>query len=157
MFLSRFRHFWGIIRHRIPAEIAEMMRRERASGKLEVRAGKILSAELQGDQLSIQFQSGEVTFHDHFTCLINCTGPETSIEKMANPVIQHALHRGWITADETSQGIQIQTENLHVTGAAPLSIYAIGNLCKGTLWESTAVGELRSQAKLIAKGILGDN
>jgi uncharacterized NAD(P)/FAD-binding protein YdhS len=35
-----------------------------------------------------------------------------------------------------------------------MKIYAIGNLCKGTLWESTAVGELRAQAKLIAKGIL---
>ncbi len=157
MFLSRFRHFWGIIRHRIPAEIAEMMRRERASGKLEVRAGKILSTELQVDQLSIQFQTGEVTFHDHFTCLINCTGPETSIEKMANPVIQELLERKWIEPDETSQGIQIQTENLRVIGPAPLSIYAIGNLCKGTLWESTAVGELRAQAKMIAKGILGDN
>ena len=157
LFLSRFRHFWGIIRHRIPAEISEMICEERASGKLEVRAGKIGSTELQGDQLSIQFQSGEVTFHDQFTCFINCTGPETSVEQMSNPVIQELLERKWIEPDETSQGIQIQTENLRVIGPTPLSIYAIGNLCKGTLWESTAVGELRSQAKLIAKGILGDN
>jgi hypothetical protein len=37
-----------------------------------------------------------------------------------------------------------------------MSIYALGNLCKGTLWESTAIGELRTQAKLIAKGILSE-
>jgi uncharacterized NAD(P)/FAD-binding protein YdhS len=157
MFLSRFRHFWGIIRHRIPADIAEMMRKERASGLLEVRAGKIVSTQLQGDHLNIQFQSGEVTFLDQFTCFINCTGPETSVEQMSNPVIQELLVRKWIEPDETLQGIQIQTENLQVISSSPLPIYTIGNLCKGTLWESTAIPELRSQAKLIAKGILGDN
>jgi uncharacterized NAD(P)/FAD-binding protein YdhS len=157
IFLSRFRHFWGIIRHRIPADIAEVIRKERRSGQLEVRAGKIVSAELKEGHLSIQFQSGKNVIQDDFACFINCTGPETSIEKMSNPVIQELLDRKWILPDTSSQGIQIQTVSLRVIGPASLPIYAIGNLCKGTLWESTAIGELRSQAKLIAKGILGDN
>jgi uncharacterized NAD(P)/FAD-binding protein YdhS len=155
-FLKRFRHMWGTVRHRIPSAIAKKIELERVSGQLEVCAGKLLSATLHEGQLMIQFQSGESIHTGHFTCLINCTGPETSMEKMSNPIIQELAKRKWITADEVSQGIDIQTEILTVIGKAPIRIYAIGNLCKGTLWESTAIGELRSQAKLIAKGILSE-
>jgi uncharacterized NAD(P)/FAD-binding protein YdhS len=156
-FLKRLRHMWGTVRHRIPSAIAKKIELERVSGQLEVCAGKLLSATLPEGQLTIQFQSEENIHTGHFTCLINCTGPETSIEKMSNPVLQELAMRKWITADEVSQGIDIQTEKLTVIGTAPIRIYAIGNLCKGTLWESTAIGELRSQAKLIAKGILSEN
>jgi uncharacterized NAD(P)/FAD-binding protein YdhS len=155
-FLKRFRHMWGTVRHRIPSAIAKKIALERASGKLEVCAGKLLSAALDEGQLIIHFQSGESISVDHFSCLINCTGPETSIEKMPNPVLQELARRKWITADNVNQGIDIHPEKLRVLGEAPMNIYAIGNLCKGTLWESTAIGELRAQAKLIAKGILSE-
>jgi uncharacterized NAD(P)/FAD-binding protein YdhS len=75
---------------------------------------------------------------------------------MPNPVLQELARRKWITADNVNQGIDIHPEKLRVLGEAPMNIYAIGNLCKGTLWESTAIGELRAQAKLIAKGILSE-
>lgn len=155
-FLKRLRHMWGTVRHRIPSSIAKQMDIERTTGKLEVCAGKLLSAELLDDQLSIQFKSSEKVISGHFTSLINCTGPETSMEKMSNPMIQELIKRTWITSDESSQGIEIHPEKLRVLGEAPIRIYAMGNLCKGTLWESTAVGELRTQAKLIAKGILSE-
>jgi len=155
-FLKRFRHMWGTVRHRIPSAIAKKIELERASGQLEVCAGKLLSAALHKGQVLIQVRSGESIHTGHFTCLINCTGPETSIEKMSNPVLQELAKRKWITADEVNQGIDIHPEKLRVLGKAPMSIYALGNLCKGTLWESTAIGELRTQAKLIAKGILSE-
>ncbi|MCX8487267.1 MAG: hypothetical protein ORN53_08890, partial [Crocinitomicaceae bacterium] len=155
-FLKRFSHMWGTVRHRIPSVIAKKIELERASGQLKVCSGKLLSVDLEEGQLRIQFLSGENISVDHFSCLINCTGPETSIEKMSNPALQELAKRKWVTADEVSQGIDIHPEKLRAPGEAPMSIYAIGNLCKGTLWESTAIGELRSQAKLIAKGILSE-
>lgn len=156
-FLKRLRHMWGTVRHRIPIEIAKKIELERASGQLAVCAGKLVSVERQEDQLNIHFQSGENIYTGLFSYLINCTGPETSMEKMSNPVLQELAQRKWITADEVNQGIDIHPEKLRARGEAPMNIYAIGNLCKGTLWESTAIGELRSQAKLIAKGILSEN
>lgn len=155
-FLKRLRHMWGTVRHRIPSSITKMMDKERASGQLEVCAGKLLSVELHEDQLAIRFESSKQVISGHYTGLINCTGPETSIENMSNPILQELIKRRWITSDESSQGIEIHPEKLYVLSEAPMSIYAIGNLCKGTLWESTAIGELRTQAKLIAKGILSE-
>lgn len=73
---------------------------------------------------------------------------------MNNPVLQAILNKDWIQADELDLGLKIKLENHLAIGQAPFPIYAISNLCRGSLWESTAIGELRSQAKLIAKGII---
>ena len=153
-FLNRFRHIWGTIRHRIPEKIARTINDERGKGQLTVCAGKLVSVDLTIRGGSIQYFSGEGMIQDDFACLINCTGPETAITRMNNPVIKELYERGWITPDMVNQGIEIDPTAHTVLGKAPMKIFALGNLCKGTLWESTAIGELRAQAKLIAKGIL---
>jgi len=153
-FLNRFRHIWGTIRHRIPKHIARIIHEEQENGRLIVCAGKLSSVDLSSQGLTIHYFSGEEKFQNDFACLINCTGPETSITRMSNPVIKELFERGWIQPDMINQGIDIDAETHTVLGKAPMKIFAIGNLCKGTKWESTAIGELRTQAKLIAKGIL---
>ena len=153
-FLNRFRHIWGTIRHRIPEKIARTINDERGKGQLTVCAGKLVSVDLTIRGGSIQYFSGEGMIQDDFACLINCTGPETAITRMNNPVINELYEREWITPDMVNQGIEIDPTAHTVLGKAPMKIFALGNLCKGTLWESTAIGELRAQAKLIAKGIL---
>ncbi|MEN9972885.1 MAG: hypothetical protein RIS20_1232 [Bacteroidota bacterium] len=153
-FLNRFRHIWGTIRHRIPGQIARIINEEQEKGRLNVCAGKLASVDLSSQGLTIHFFSGGQQVQNNFACLINCTGPETAITRMTNPVITNLYKNGWIYPDKINQGIDIDAETHTVQGKAPMKIFAIGNLCKGTKWESTAIGELRSQAKLIAKGIL---
>ncbi len=154
LFLCKFRHVWGTIRHRIPAQIAQKINEERVSGQLVVQAGKLLTLEENGPCAKIEYVSDNQVINGDFACLINCTGPETDLAKMTNPTIKELLSRQWILPDLIRQGIDIQADTHLAHGNSPMKIYAIGNLCKGTLWESTAVGELRAQAKLIAKGIL---
>ena len=154
LFISKFRHVWGTIRHRIPTQIAQKINEERISGQLVVQAGKLLSFQENGQFAQIAYTSDNKVINGDFACLINCTGPETDITVMSNPVIKDLLSKQWILPDLIRQGIDIQADTHLALGNSPMKIYAIGNLCKGTLWESTAVGELRAQAKLIAKGIL---
>ena len=156
LFISKFRHVWGTIRHRIPAQIAQRISAERVSDQLVVKAGKLLSIEENGQRAQIEYVSENKVIKGDFACLINCTGPETDLTKMTNPTIKELLSRQWILPDLIRQGIDIQADTHLAHGNSTMKIYAIGNLCKGTLWESTAVGELRAQAKLIAKGILGN-
>jgi uncharacterized NAD(P)/FAD-binding protein YdhS len=153
-FLNRFRHIWGTIRHRIPERKARSIHEEQEKGQLTVCAGKLVSVNLTNRGGAIQYFSGKEKIQNDFACLINCTGPETAITRMTNPVIHELNKRGWITPDMINQGIEMDATEHTVLGKSPMKIYALGNLCKGTLWESTAIGELRTQAKLIAKGIL---
>lgn len=153
-FLNHLRHRWGTVRHRIPTEIAQQITSEKANGNLHVLAGKLLEAELQDGKLLIRYtaEGGDQTIR--CSLFINCTGPEISIERMSNPTIQQFLTNEWILPDEVQQGILIDPKRHIARGKSKVPIYAMGNLCKGTFWESTAIGELRSQAKLIAKDIL---
>jgi len=157
IFLSRLRHKWGTIRHRIPLEIGRIIQNERETGRLVVCAGKLVSAVENENTLNLKYLSEEEEIQESVACIINCTGPETAITRMMNPVIQELYERKWISPDELDQGIKINPNQLIALGKAPIPIFAIGNLCKGTFWESTAIGELRSQSKLIAKGILDIN
>ena len=157
VFLSRLRHIWGTVRHRIPLEISQIIQNERETGRLVVCAGKLENVVENERNLILTYRTGQYEILESVACIINCTGPETAITRMSNRVIQQLLDRKWITPDEIDQGIKIDTNQHHALGEAPMNIYAIGNLCKGTFWESTAIGELRSQAQLIAKGILDSN
>lgn len=153
-FLKHLRHCWGTVRHRIPAEIAMQIKSEKASEKLLVLAGKLLGADLKDGKLEIRYFAQGKEMTNHCSLFINCTGPETSIARMSNATIQDFLAKEWIQPDEVQQGIHIDPKTLVAKGKSSIPIYALGNLCKGTFWESTAIGELRFQAKLIAKDIL---
>lgn len=153
-FLKHLRHRWGTVRHRIPTEIAQQITLEEASGKLLVLAGKLIEADLQEGKITVRYAAQGKERTIQCALFINCTGPETSIAHMFNPTIQDFLAKKWILPDEVQQGIHIDPTRHVALGKSSIPIYAIGNLCKGTFWESTAIGELRSQAKLIAKDIL---
>ena len=157
VFLSRLRHVWGSIRHRIPIKLSEFIQQEQETGRLLIGAGTVVNAVQIENFLSLRYRSKVGEIQAEYACVINCTGPETAITRMSNRVIQELLDRKWINPDEIDQGIKIDANQQLALGKAPIGIYAIGNLCKGTFWESTAIGELRSQAQLIAKGILGSN
>ncbi len=153
-FLQHLRHLWGTVRHRIPAEIAEKMQEEESQGGLSILAGRLLDANMEGDSLTIRYTSNGQEHQVSCSLFINCTGPETSIEQMTNPSIQDFLQKQWIQADSVQQGILIDPTRHLACGISNRAIYPIGNLCKGTFWESTAIGELRSQAIVIAKDII---
>jgi len=153
-FLKHLRHIWGTIRHRIPEEIFLKIEQERTSTKLEVCSGKMIEFQNKGTHAEIRYTSNGIEKTERFACLINCTGPESDIHHMKNQVLNELMRKKWIQSDEINQGIKIIPNQLKAVGYAPMNMYALGNLCKGTFWESTAIREIRSQAKLIAKSIL---
>jgi uncharacterized NAD(P)/FAD-binding protein YdhS len=89
--------------------------------------------------------------------VINCTGPETDCRHMNDPLINSLLARGLARADRLSLGLDVDTDGalLDFAGTPSTSLYAIGSLRKGSLWESIAVPELRLQASQLAEHLVG--
>ncbi len=88
--------------------------------------------------------------------VINCTGPQTDIRKMSRPLIQNLLKKGMIAPDELSLGMDARKDG-HLLDAAKKAspfLYTLGSNLKGILWESTAVPELRNQARDLARHLL---
>lgn len=88
--------------------------------------------------------------------VINCTGPKTDLHKIDDQLIVNLLKRGLITADEMKLGINALPDGTIIRKDHSLSssLFTIGSLLKGILWESTAVPELRVQAKSLANDLI---
>jgi uncharacterized NAD(P)/FAD-binding protein YdhS len=148
-FLRHLRHKWGVARHRIPPLSYEQINNELLENKLIILAGIIKQFHEKPDGIDVVYTipstNKEATIH--VASVINCTGPEADISKMEQGLLAKLHNSQLIQPDELKLGIQVSVndfniKNIHNTQ----NFYAIGNLLRGELWESTAINELREQA-----------
>ena len=163
LFMRRLRHLWGVARHRVPLHLHDQMQQQRLHGLLEVHAGRVLRADVAGDQLALQINSRvhrempAQTFDYHADLVLNCTGPEQDYRNLPGHLLQQAIATGALGAGPLGLGLAADVASLRVknaAGAVQPTVYAIGSLLRGELWESTALHEIRQQAQQIAAGIL---
>jgi uncharacterized NAD(P)/FAD-binding protein YdhS len=90
--------------------------------------------------------------------VINCTGPCAGFSETQVPLFENLLKRGLIRPDGLDMGIDVGSEFAVIDreGRHSDCLFAIGPLMKGTLWETTAVPELRGQAMRVAQIMLED-
>jgi uncharacterized NAD(P)/FAD-binding protein YdhS len=89
--------------------------------------------------------------------MINCTGPESDFTISNSTLLKTCLAKGIVTQDELKLGIKTNTDSfqtLNSNNEINSSIYTLGSTLRGELWESTAINELRSQAKTLAEKLL---
>lgn len=158
-FMFHIRHMWGVARHRLPMDVHLQIQQMILDNSLEIIAGRIHSVEESESavHVSIMPRNKREVFKIKADRVINCTGPESDITKTNNELIQNMLMRQLIFPDEMSLGINALPDGtiLDKKGQPADNLFAIGSLIKGILWESTAVPEVRTQAKNIAEKIIG--
>jgi uncharacterized NAD(P)/FAD-binding protein YdhS len=155
-FLRHVRPYWEVHRHRSAPAIGQFLDAERSRGNLQVHAGRITSY--------IETAAGvEVIYRDRKSskdiCLsvdrvINCTAPETDFRRLHSPLLDSLLARGLAHPDALFLGLDTSAEGALIDqhGSASDSLYAVGPVRKASLWESTAVPELRDQiSKLVQR------
>src|SRR4029077_19181161 len=79
--------------------------------------------------------------------VINCTAPETDCRRLRNPLLTSLLAQGLVRPDALFLGLDTSADGalINQDGITSDSLYAVGPARKGTLWESTAVPEIREQ------------
>jgi uncharacterized NAD(P)/FAD-binding protein YdhS len=89
--------------------------------------------------------------------LINCTGPREKYVPSESALFNNLFSRGLIQPDEMNMGIKAGPDFSVVDrqGRDSKILLVLGGALKGTLWESLAVPELRSQAFRLAETIAG--
>jgi uncharacterized NAD(P)/FAD-binding protein YdhS len=88
--------------------------------------------------------------------VINCTGPQSRFSQTNLPLFDNLLATGLVTSDDLDMGIKVDDDFAAIDsdGRPSQLLYAIGPLLKGSLWETTAVPELRGQAMRVAEVLL---
>ncbi|WP_461452632.1 FAD/NAD(P)-binding protein [Mucilaginibacter sp.] len=158
-FIRHIKPFWEKVRHRLPTEQYNRMEDLLKSGKLVTHKGRIVSINESGNKALTTLNIDGELKEFIFSRVVNCTGPETDIRKIDDLLLNNLSKKGWICPGPCNLGINACPDNgniITINGDIKVNITVIGNQLKGILWESTAVPELRTQAKKVASYLLKD-
>jgi uncharacterized NAD(P)/FAD-binding protein YdhS len=153
-FSRHLRVRWDIHRHRMAPRVDDTIQRLRASGALEIAAGRVAGYAQAGAMVDVTlhlrggahraFRAGRV---------INCTGPGAGFDKIAIPLIADLRDRRLASSDTLGMGVLTQDCGV-LDGAGRPShwLFALGPLTRPAWWEITAVPEIILQIdRLVAQ------
>ncbi|MFM2134955.1 MAG: hypothetical protein RL021_355, partial [Bacteroidota bacterium] len=160
-FMAHLRHLWGLARHRLPKEIHMLIQSEISRGLLIVRPGRILDIHEENGAATVTFFNRDSATIEQLMAgrVINCTGPQTDVRRLGDPLLNSLLEGGHITPDPLDLGVRCDATG-HPIGSndsVDPSLIIVGSLLKGDRWESTAVPELRKQAQAAAEKLSTGN
>jgi uncharacterized NAD(P)/FAD-binding protein YdhS len=160
LFMRRLRHLWGVARHRIPLHTYDLIQKLRMEGRLMINSGRIMDLLPTSAHILVKYRDRIEGEEKELTVsrVINCTGPETDINRMNDPMLKDLLQCGAIVQDSLKLGL-CTNGNFHLVdrnGDPHKDLFTLGSNLKGELWESTAVNELREQAEQLANELLKD-
>ncbi len=152
-FLRHVRPLWEIHRHRMPRPAHEKITALIAAGRLTIIAGRVLRVEVDGATFRIthSLRGAEETHTLHVDRVINCTGPQSDVRRLDQPLLRDLLAQGDIVADPLGLGIDCVADGSvrDANGDVRDDLFVLGPLCKGVLWECTAVPEIRGQVRTL--------
>jgi len=151
-FIRHARPWWDVHRHRIAPDVAAAVARMVAEGRLEIVAGRVVSAHDAGDGMDVEFRRRGHSSSEtrHFAFAFNCTGPLHSVTHTRDPLLRSLLDAGAVRPDRLGIGLEVDQQS-HAAGGERL--WALGPLTKGRYWEIIAVPDIREQAAAVADDI----
>jgi len=149
-FLSRLTPYWDIHRHRLAPQIYELLMSAIERGQLEVMSANLSSAVQEGDKARVILRRKDGR-EEVLTVsrIVNCTGPDTNLRRVKIPLIENLVESHLTDYDPLGMGLMV--DDLGATSTPGL--YALGPVCRGCRWETTAAPEIRVQAETIAREI----
>jgi uncharacterized NAD(P)/FAD-binding protein YdhS len=158
-FLRHARWAWERARHRLPPKVARSINALEKEGRLQRLRGHMHNVALTGQGLQMAFAPrGENADRKlDADLIIQSAGLETDVRRTQHPLLQQMMTNGHIRPDPFGLGIDASPDGrvLHGGSAWP-RLFAMGSMLRGTLWESTAMPEIRQQARQLADQILAD-
>lgn len=146
-FFEKHLRWWNVHRHRVAPEIQQELTQAISTGRLRVVAGEVRSVEEMSNHLVITTSAGE---HFEATSLVNCLGYNAWGE---GSLIGQLIQSGIAKPGPLNLGLCTDFPRLNVVspnGHVHRNLFAIGPILLGERFETTAIPELREQARDIA-------
>jgi uncharacterized NAD(P)/FAD-binding protein YdhS len=159
-FLRHLRPYWDVHRHRMAPELWAALQSLIANGSLQIVGARLTSIESAGDAMRVTFRrrGDKMSETQEFSAVVNCTGPESDVRRLRDPLIGDLLRRGQAVCDAAGLGLRVD-DDYRLLGASngPSAVLSLtGPLLKGEFWEATAVPELRVHAARLADRLLAE-
>lgn len=154
-FLRHLRPWWDVHRHRIAPSIAKRLQGMEREGRLAFASGKIVSmspGERGGAAVEWRPRGGEAVERLVTARIVNCTGPQMDIARAGEPLLDRLLEAGRVRPDICRIGIDVDAKcrTLDSHGEPSPSLYAVGPMTRGAVWEIVAVPDIRRQVQVLA-------
>jgi uncharacterized NAD(P)/FAD-binding protein YdhS len=157
-FLRHLRPYWEVHRHRAAPEIARFMEEHRSTGMIQLHAGRIVGYREIGSRVEIRYHQRKNGEAGGFLAdrVINCTPPETDCRRLQDPLMAALVAEGKVRPDPLFLGLDSSADGALVDrqGVISDSLYTLGSARKGSLWESTAVPEIRQQVYRLVRHLV---
>ncbi|MCQ2995870.1 FAD/NAD(P)-binding protein [Pseudomonas syringae] len=159
-FLRHLQPYWDSYRHRVAPASYRKFTEYQDDGSVFTMKGRVVSTSTTDSkiQVDIRTRGKDEIAERKFDWIINCTGPSTKLSGVDTLLVKGLIQSGTIKQDIHCLGLV--TEGTAVVNAAGETLdwlSYIGPMLKATLWEATAVPELRNHALDLASRIKKNN
>jgi uncharacterized NAD(P)/FAD-binding protein YdhS len=155
--MRHLRALWDVHRHRMAPQIAETLAKELASGRFRAAAGRVREVHPTPDGVTLRYRprGAQALETIQVTAVLNCTGPGKLVDHPGT-LLGSLLAVGQVRLDPLGLGLSTDSEGrlLDAAGRAQPRLWTLGPPRRGDLWESTAVPEIRAQARALAEALL---
>jgi uncharacterized NAD(P)/FAD-binding protein YdhS len=151
-FLREHSRHWEVHRHRMPARCATAVADARAAGRLQIAAAEVTGVVDAGNWLLVRLSDGRTL---RVAAVVNCTGARADVRDAGDPLLDALLTAGTARPGPHDLGLDTAPDGRlrAADGGTSAPLWTLGSLRRGTLWETTAIPEIRCQAADIAADI----
>ncbi|QYO67435.1 FAD/NAD(P)-binding protein [Leptolyngbya sp. 7M] len=153
-FMQHLSRYWNAVRHRMPAKVAVTIQQLIQSGKLTILSGRLRHISLdESGHFLVNFTTGGKQSYVSADVLINCIASESNFALIDSELVRVLLRDGLIRCDPLNMGLDATLDGklIGANGSPSDGLWTLGTSLKGTLWESTAIPEIRVQARALAE------
>ncbi len=158
-FMQHLSRYWNVARHRMAPEAALVIDELRGTGQLQILKGRLKKITWEsGIGFDVRYSTVGLDQYVHADVIINCIGSESRFDQLDSPLVKNMLNSGMIACDELRFGLDATPDGQLKTadGKASDMLYTLGTALKGVLWESTAIPEIRVQARDLAQKLISE-
>lgn len=149
-FLRHVQPYWDVHRHRVAPRAYDAFQGLLEQGVIVALAARIQQLNVIGDQIEVQLKP---RFEQQLrgvkvAQVINCTGPNSDLRRVHDPLISQLCQSGWLDLDRLGTGLHVDAHMaVRDQHGQPLDwLSYVGPMLKADFWEATAVPELRQHA-----------
>ncbi|QQS33692.1 MAG: FAD/NAD(P)-binding protein [Acidobacteriota bacterium] len=155
-FMQHLSRYWNVARHRMPAEVGNVLDELQKYGKLAILKGRLKDITYTDGVFDTEFSVVGERHHIQTNAIVNCIGSECDYSKLDSDLVRDLLDKGVVCRDELCLGLEATPDgSLIDNGGKPSNVvFTLGTAMKGILWESTAIPEIRGQAHGLAQRLV---
>ncbi|MGA7237056.1 MAG: FAD/NAD(P)-binding protein [Bryobacteraceae bacterium] len=152
-FLRHLKTYWEAHRHRMAPEIRQRMDQYRAEGKVHAIAGRLRDTSTHGTAIQARIalrRGGEQLLE--VDRIVSCTGIQENYRESPRGLIRRLIDKGLASANDMGTGFRADRHGALIDAEmhASSTLFTLGPPRLGEVFETTAVPEIRAQAKELA-------